>query len=399
MDSFAFWCRPKTGEKKTTGIDFTIEPMVNINLWIGDDLGQKNVPFDFGLMLTIPEKKDTEKGEASADSVDGHVPANPVHYGGADDVSSILDRLEGISLYCPFEVEKWQFEDLKPRLNKETLGAIFNDRCRVVERNFTTRFVEVNLANSKDDRPFYLLSCGTPKFEKCNDGATIIHIDFPRITMEPDCDPARVYVRFRLNIRGDRGLIRRNDSRDRLFTSAFSREETIDLRINDYRTLGDEIREKIDATDPTNCRLGKMSVHVLLMARTNVAVESFEGLHEKRLLEGKGVWDNYLPENIHPDEETVAWHWKGDADTGDGYKIYLKLVHSVCNWATIGLYLLFLISLSVMTNALTTLLCGLSGGNATPAILAISSAVCLLLLGYFIYDDARIFVRRRFKSR
>lgn len=394
MDSFAFWCRPKTDVKKADGADFAIEPMVNINLWIGDDRGQKSVPFDFGLMLTAPEKD-----EASVESVGECVSAIPDPSRGTDISPSILDRLEGISLYCPFEIEEWQFEDLKPRLNKETLGAIFNDRCRVVERNFTTRFIEVNLANSRDSRPFYLLSCGTPKFEKCNDGATILHIDFPRITMGSDCNPARVYVRFRLNIRGDEGLIKRNDSRDRLFTSAFSREETIDLRINDYRTLDDEIREKIDSTDPANCKLGKMNLHVLLMARTNVAVESFEGLHEKRLLEGRGIWDNYLPKDIHPDEETVAWHWKGDADPGDGYKIYLKLVHSVCNWATIGLYLLFLVSLSVMTNTLTTLLCDLSDEGTTLVVFTVSSAVCLLLLGYFVYDDIGMFVRRRFKSR
>lgn len=116
-------------------------------------------------------------------------------------------------------------------------------------------------------------------------------------------------MRFRLYIDQNSGLAKRNDSRDRLFTSAFSREEAIDLRINDYRTLSDEMREKVDGVDPDAYPLKSVTVHTLLMARTSVAVESFEDLHEKRLLEGDSVWGGYLPEGLSA-SDVVAWHWK-----------------------------------------------------------------------------------------
>lgn len=391
MNSFAFWCRPKGATGKPVETASTVEPLVNINLWIDDGRKRGDVSFDFGLMLTKRAKEITAEQKSPTEIADKEAPTDSDLLKEPSEEPSVLDQIEGVSLFCPFEVDEEQFKDLKPCLNKETLGAIFNDRCRVVERDFTARYIEVVLANSADDAPFYLLSCGSPKFEKCSDGTTIINIDFPHIAMEPGCNPTKVYVRFRLTIRGDQGLIKRNDSRDKLFTSAFSREETIDFRINDYRTLSDEIREKIDGTNPAICKLGKMTVHVLLMARTNVSVESFERLHEKRLLEGKGVWKSYLPDSSYSEDDIVAWHWKESPELGDGYKIYLKLVHSVCDWSTICLYLLFLVFFSVMTNAFTTVLCdivkqfGFPNEGVTGVIFVLSLIICLLFIVFFAH--------------
>lgn len=98
------------------------------------------------------------------------------------------------------------------------------------------------------------------------------------------------------------------------------------------------MREKVDGVDPDAYPLKSVTVHTLLMARTSVAVESFEDLHEKRLLEGDSVWGGYLPEGLSA-SDVVAWHWKKKINRpGDGYKMYLKLSYSVCNWGTIALF-------------------------------------------------------------
>ena len=161
------------------------------------------------------------------------------------------------------------------------------------------------------------MSCDVLKFEECDGGAaTVINIDFPHIAREVGGESRRVYVRFRLYIDQNSGLAKRNDSRDRLFTSAFSREEAIDLRINDYRTLSDEMREKVDGVDPDAYPLKSVTVHTLLMARTSVAVESFEDLHEKRLLEGIACGEATCQRGSQP---LTWWHGIGrKRSTGQG---------------------------------------------------------------------------------
>lgn len=223
MNSFAFWCRPNEGGGEDRVDGRGIEAMVNINLWIADSLEHgksSTTAFDFGLMLSSAcsdgqddgKAGDTAQGDEKSEDLKGDV--------------SILDSIKGISLYCPFKIDKSCFSDLMPKLNKETLGAIFNDRCRVSEVDFTSRYVEVNLANDESRGPFLLLSCDALKFEECDGGAaTVINIDFPHIAREVGGESRRVYVRFRLHIDQNSGLAKRNDSRDRLFTSAFSREE------------------------------------------------------------------------------------------------------------------------------------------------------------------------------
>ena len=395
MNSFAFWCRPNEGGGEDRVDGRGIEAMVNINLWIADSLEHgksSTTAFDFGLMLSSAcsdgqddgKAGDTAQGDEKSEDLKGDV--------------SILDSIKGISLYCPFKIDKSCFSDLMPKLNKETLGAIFNDRCRVYEVDFTSRYVEVNLANDESRGPFLLLSCDALKFEECDGGAaTVINIDFPHIAREVGGESRRVYVRFRLYIDQNSGLAKRNDSRDRLFTSAFSREEAIDLRINDYRTLSDEMREKVDGVDPGAYPLKSVIVHTLLMARTSVAVESFEDLHEKRLLEGDSVWGGYLPEGLSA-SDVVAWHWRKKIDRpGDGYKMYLKLSYSVCNWGTIALYLLFLTAFSVFTNVLATVLCDLTRLGAIGAAGA-SLAACVVLLVVFGVFRVRKPLGRRFRS-
>lgn len=386
MNSFAFWCRPKKDGGLAHAEKCGIEAMVNINLWIADGLerGKRgSTAFDFGLMLSFETPGYQSSEGNNVPLQDGEEST------GQNGCPSILDCIKGVSLYCPFRIGESQFSDLMPQLNKETLGAIFNDRCRVSEVDFTSRYVMVNLANDGSEREFLLLSCDEPKFEECNSGAgTIISIDFPNVVRGVGVGARSVYVRFRLCVDQDSGLIKRSDSRDKLFTSAFGREEAIDLRINDYRTLTDEMRERVDGVDPDAYRLSTVTVHTLLMARTSVAVESFESLREKRLLEGGNVWGGYLPEGL-ADSDVVAWHWKKKLDSpGDGYKMYLKLSYSVCNWLTILPYLLFLTAFSIFTNALTTVLCEMTHIGSTGVVCG-SFAVCVLLSCFVVLNARR----------
>lgn len=356
MNSFAFWCR-RRGDSGSENVP--ISATVNVNLWV-DRIHERQAAtqayLDFGLMLSRSEEKGKKKARSDAAGI------------------PLIERIGGIALYCPFRVQEDGCQDLKPFLNKDTLGAIFNDRCKVSELDYNGRYLEVKLANDEDS--FYLLSCG--RFSICHEGdGSIVQIDFPK-PREIRETAERIYVRFRLTIDDKSMLIVGNDSRDKVLTSALSREATIDFRLNDYRTLSDDIRERIDGEAEDVCRLSSVTIHTLLMAHSSVDVDSFEELRETRLLEGGDSWKAYAP-NGEP-KGIVAWHWKIRLEKpSDGYKLYLKLKIHVCNWGTIALYLLFLASFSIFTNLVSSALCNWMD---MVAALALSGVVSALLLVY-----------------
>lgn len=373
MNSFAFWFRrcPKSGSEKNISISAT----VNVNLWV-DRIheGQRSIPvyLDFGFMLQQNKRSTDREGqeEILADE-EGRVSSNSTTQNGM----SLIEQIEGISLYCPFSVQESDCIDLfKSLRNANTLGAIFNDGCNASNGNRNDHYVEVKLDN--DNEPFYLLSYEKPEIISQSNGS-IVRISFPTLPKNIKNKAGKVYVRFRLTIGNKTGLISSNDSRDKILTSALSREEVIDFRLNDYRTLDDKIRERISGDADDVCRPSSVTIHTLLMANSSVDVDSFETLHEKRLLEGGSSWKDYAP-NGEP-KEIVAWHWKRKLDkAGEGYKLYLKLKINVCNRGTIALYLLFLALFSVFTNAASDALCNSVG--SIPTLLGSAIMAGLLLL-------------------
>lgn len=359
MNSFAFWCRRRGVSSSENA---PISAKVNVNLWV-DRIHERQAAtqayFDFGLMLSRSKEKGEEKALPDAAGV------------------PLIGLIGGIALYCPFRVQEGGFRDLKPLMNKDTLGAIFNDRCMVSAVSGEHRYLEVKLVNDEDS--FYLLSCENLSIYNEGDGS-IVQIDFPRPSVIKET-AERIYVRFRLTIDDKAMLIVGNDSRDKVLTSALSREATIDFRLNDYRTLSDDIRERIDGEAEDVCRLTSVTIHTLLMAHSSVDVDSFEELRETRLLEGGDSWKAYAP-NGEP-KGVVAWHWKKRLDKpNDGYKLYLKLKIHVCNWGTIALYLLFLASFSVLTNLASSALSN-SVGMVAALVLSVVVSALLLICGYF----------------
>ena len=376
MNSFAFWCRRRADSSSE---NIPISATVNVNLWV-DRIHERQAAtqtyLDFGLMLSRGEEKGKSGQKGKKKTQPNAASGQTTIDAPARNGTPLIEQVGGIALYCPFRVQEDRCRDLKPFLNKDTLGAIFNDRCKVSELDYNGRYLEVELANDKDY--FYLLSCGGLNIRHEDDGS-IVQIDFP-MPKEIREKAERVYVRFRLAIDDKATLIVGNDSRDKVLTSALSREETIDFRLNDYRTLSDNIRERIDGEAEDVCRLTSVTIHTLLMAHSSVDVDSFEELHDTRLLEGGDTWKVYAP-NGEP-RGIVAWHWKKRLEKpSDGYKLYLKLKIHVCNWGTIVLYLLFLTSFSIFINLAGSALCDWVGMVTASALSGAASAL-LLIYGF-----------------
>ncbi|WP_169172993.1 hypothetical protein [Bifidobacterium oedipodis] len=316
---------------------------MNFNLWAEHTEKNPEVALDVGVML-LPKPSESST------------------------TPTVGTYVKGISFYCPFSVDDKSCTDLIDQVDARTIGAIFNDQCKSADSD-NKEWKEVTLQNGSPCEEFYFCKCKRTYHDE--DSGTTIEIDVPKDVPQP----WPVYFRFRLRGEGIRQLLTISHSKDQLLTSAFSKEEVVDFRFNDYRTLDDDtVRSKLDENAKGCVPVdGKIPIHFLLMSHATVDVDSGDvtGLKERRLLEEE-IWDRYAPnwkheetgifkkrKNHQPDksrtslEEVTAWHWKKTIDKpSDGYKMYLRLRLHVSNYGTIARYLVILFFITVVFDSL-----------------------------------------------
>ncbi|MFT8651204.1 MAG: hypothetical protein ABF780_02310 [Bifidobacterium aquikefiri] len=264
---------------------------------------------------------------------------------GSEEAVPISKIAESIIFFCPFRILDADIEDLQTKLDQNVLGAVFNDRCTLTKpdgHNYST----ATLINEPSESNFMLYSIkGIPEtrlleLEEHSQGTML------KITV-PDSNEASlpIYYRFRITGSGISKLVLDSSSKDTLLTNAFAKEEVIDFRLNDYRTLPLDISDNISENSKTNVHLVIEPIHFLLMTDASVDVDSAEELKERRLLE-KNVWKNYVPAQVKND--VIAWHWKTSVKKpSDGYRNYIKLRLHEFNVRTILIYLSILIVLTI----------------------------------------------------
>ena len=81
MKSFALWC-----DAKNAGESTGVKVLMNFNLWAEAEKGESHTVLDVGVML-IPEEKSSKRKQ-------------------------ICEVVKSISFYCPFPLEKKNFENL-----------------------------------------------------------------------------------------------------------------------------------------------------------------------------------------------------------------------------------------------------------------------------------------------
>lgn len=122
MNSFAFWCN-KRPEFRLENIPISVT--VNVNLWV-DRIHEKQsvapIYLDFGFMLQ--RAGESNNGEKRKRHFAENVKCMADGFFARDEIS-LIEQIGGIELYCPFGIREDRCIDLKPRLNKDTLGAIF----------------------------------------------------------------------------------------------------------------------------------------------------------------------------------------------------------------------------------------------------------------------------------
>lgn len=335
MESFAFWCSKREGSTDRYGIDV----VANFNLWMPNRSNDAPA-LDVGFKISHPSQKVRESERNPQDA--------PI---------SICELIESISFYCPFKVDLEDFEDLSKIMKDiDVTSAIFNENC-TVETTRDYRYDIIKTQHDGKDDNFYLCSFESEalSFTPRNEG-TEIHFSLN----QENKDDKPIYMRFRIKSQGLKGIATPSKARDRLLTSAFTKEGVIDFRFNDYRTMNRSLWRTADGTKDSHVDLSGMQVHFLLMTKANVNVKHWSDLKEVRPLE-KNIWKSYLPNgssqsNVKTSTESteVAWHWKSKKGaTDDGYKLYLLLQTNVSNWKTILMYLAILLLITIVFDGIS----------------------------------------------
>lgn len=245
-------------------------------------------------------------------------------------------------------------------MDNKTVGAIFNSPCNYTKNDIYS-VGYVTLYGDDAYPKFAICSCDNVQFEEIDDKGTIVKIMLTNTMFPPESDREYepIYYRFRLSGIFVSNLVASSHSKDWLLTSAFSREEVIDFRFNDYRSLDDErIIANIYGKNKDCVRINEIKVHFLLMSLMSIDVNSDSNEGKGRRLLEKDIWNDYAP-CVKDFDNVAAWHWTKKLEKNDGYKINLMLRRHICNWKTIVLYILVLFVIDCFFNFSETVIMSL----------------------------------------
>ena len=306
MDSLAIWYDPR----KETAREANLE--LHLNMWKLPDnsSGQFSRFLDLGLMI---------------DS--------------AIDISKIC-------LFLPSKLTIESIEDLGHLMveNHRLLSAIFNENYRITSEASSNCHP---ISNSKDLLQFYLYVTERTDYRILPNffGGSIIEITMPKAK-------GKTYIRFRIT---DKSTLEQFSSIEKppnsIFQSAFSKMETLDIRINEIRDLPTKLVEKIQNEGQFQLK----KVHFFLMCSSR---EDYLFSHKPfircRKLENE-LWNTYTYDKYKGSKEAIlAYHWKEKPsdDTGhvESFAAMVKTKYEHNNVKTIFLYLLVLAVLSIFFN-------------------------------------------------
>ncbi|QPB41677.1 hypothetical protein [Rodentibacter haemolyticus] len=330
MRSFLLEYTKREEEDVTSKTDKTENVDIHVNLWCMNSQKSEDTPrffLDFGFMI--------------------------------NDISNI----NHIILYCPFSVKR--VEDLGKCLfkNNNLIEAIFNETCEVTGNIHPNRIKVIKKGDdfkssqSSDGFIVYKLRESLIKISN-NDGYGRIEITLGNIlsgneSKVSSLSDKKYYFRIRITPSKDdiEILKRENEKINLLQDSSLRTTEIIDFRINDFRSIIDDLREEAFRLNTFNIS----SIHYLIMRDATDEFISGHNEYKSRVLEKK-VWEEYISLNSG---DIIAYHFKKVCD-GD------KFISSFTNLSRfkyplntkerIIWYVVVIIAMSVGANWLSSLL-------------------------------------------
>jgi hypothetical protein len=271
------------------------------------------------------------------------------------DVSSVAE----FYLYLPFQIEKAEeIRDLGHLLaNRTTLLAVFNEPYSSGEADKLGTLSIIGIDGKE------VLNCHTLR----------PGVDFT-VTRRPyPSQPGSVvqfgthlcnrftgdtghYIRFRIMLDHDTdaAFSRLERQRDRLLLSAKPRDEVVEFRLNEHRSLPQAITDEMAESGTYESFRISAVRHFLIRESDSQFQMAHSDFHKVRLLENQ-LWADYLRGTRVAGlrHDSFIYNWRriaeGNADLGD-YHALAKFRRLITGWPTIILYIFIVLGIGVAGN-------------------------------------------------
>ena len=326
MRSFLLEYKKRDSSSEDTEID------IHVNLWGVNAQRSENAPvmvFDFGFMVKN------------------------------------IKSVSRIIMYCPFHIGS--VEDLGGRLFQKTdlIEAIFNEDCEVSSRIHPNRIKITKKGDSfkssganNTEFMLYKLNESLISFSDQNEYGRI-EINVENILSENEGNLLNInrvstyYFRIRIFPKTNEPIYilkRENESINLLQDSSLRTTEIVDFRINDFRSITEDIKEEVFRLNTFDIK----SIHYLIMRSSTDEFISSSDKYKSRLLE-REVWKDYIKLN---DSDVIAYHFK-EVKVSDYISSFTNLSrfkYPLNTKRRICYYILAIVLISLLSNVLYGLL-------------------------------------------
>jgi hypothetical protein len=271
------------------------------------------------------------------------------------DISSIAD----FKIYLPFRLDHaHDIVDLGKILeDRTTLMAVFNEAYFPGDPDAAGTF-SISGAGGKEVLCCHALRPGIDFTLAARNYGTIVHFNAEL------CSRFRSnsgqYIRFRIMLKGARGqaFSRMERQYDRFLLSSKPRDEVVEFRLNEQRSLPHDIGDEMTSTD--NYELFRItSIHYFLIRESDSQCVLYHSdFHKVRLLEDI-LWSKYLTGTRAGAlrHDSFIYHWRRIAapndDLGDFHAL-AKFRRLITGWPTIMFYLVVIFAIGISGNLLAS---------------------------------------------
>ncbi|MGH4120896.1 hypothetical protein [Clostridium sp.] len=256
-----------------------------------------------------------------------------------------VSDLKTINIVFPFKFKRDDFCDLGKVLisDRKIVNAIFNNECNKIDLSEPKKVLVQNGAEK-----FHIYSLE----DEFNERIVITEnksVSLLAINMDIQDEINSCYIRFRVQGEGVNSMVEEHKLKFTSFQSAFKITECIDFRLNEKRSISDDILEKINKANEFTIK----KVHFLLLIDIDNKLECTGLKYSSRKLEDD-IWNNYITEK-YKSENLIAYHWKEKAEVNkkiESFNSLIRIKIDKCNWVTIFCYVMVVFILNITSNFL-----------------------------------------------
>lgn len=269
-----------------------------------------------------------------------------------------IKSISNIILYCPFHIDK--VEDLGGKLSQkpDLIEAIFNEDCEVLSKIHPNR-TKITKRGDKEKFILYKLDKSLINFHDQDEyGKININVENILSGNEEGLETLNCtntyYFRIRIHPKNNEYIYilkRENENINLLQDSSLRTTEIVDFRINDFRSITENMKEEVFRLNTFNIK----SIHYLIMRRSTDEFISGSDRYKSRLLE-REVWKDYIDLN---NNDVIAYHFKEVYEKLDDRQKYISSFTNLSRFKyplnvtrRIFYYVLTIIVISLLSNAL-----------------------------------------------